>query len=240
MENHGDLEVGRPDQHLINGPSRESLVENAGKDVQSPTDTEEAKPQIELPKEKPLGEKEIIAQWLASSVSPTPGKDEEFEELQSLCNSEAVHDLLKDPDLMDSVSVRELRIVNSEVKNHLDVIKELTVPVNPEPEVHASEEQTADVENGRDDSEEELPADERPFIIRKLEGWHYINRIPEIRPCYGSLEIGLIHEPNLGKITVSFQEELWEAGLRVKRSGEPYFLLLQDHQSGIRPAHNTK
>ncbi|VDL58172.1 unnamed protein product [Hymenolepis diminuta] len=74
--------VGGPDQHPINGSSRESLVENASKDVQSPTETKEAKSQIELPKEKPLGEKEIIARWLASSVSPTPGRDEEFEELR--------------------------------------------------------------------------------------------------------------------------------------------------------------
>lgn len=54
---------------------------------------------------------------------------------QSLCNSEAVHDLLRDPDLMDSVSIRELRIADSEVKTHLNTIKELTVPVGPEPQI---------------------------------------------------------------------------------------------------------
>uniref|UniRef100_A0A0R3TF07 C2 domain-containing protein n=1 Tax=Rodentolepis nana TaxID=102285 RepID=A0A0R3TF07_RODNA len=48
-----------------------------------------------------------------------------------------------------------------------------------------------------------LPENERPFTIRQLEGWYYINRIPSIRPFYGILEIGLIHDPNLGKITVS-------------------------------------
>lgn len=167
------------------------------------TNPDVQKPQIELPNGKPLEEKEAVEQWLASSFPPTPGQDEEFEELQSLCNSEAVRDLLKDPDLMDSVSVRELRNANAEVKDHLDTIKKLTISAYPEQNFNESEKQKEDNGNGEDDLEEELPENERPFILRRLEGWYYINRIPKIRPFYGTLEIGLIHEPNLGKITVS-------------------------------------
>ncbi|KAM7537858.1 hypothetical protein Aperf_G00000077689 [Anoplocephala perfoliata] len=195
------LQVREPNQNPSSAPQKETSIRLENKEIPPPP-IEEPKPQIELPKEKPLPEKESVTRWLAGTTSPTPGKDEEFEELESICNSEAVHDLLRDPDLMDSVSVRELRIANSEVKTHLDTIKELTVPVKPEPEIVEPEEEMVEM-NDCDDSEEELPADERPFVIRSLEGWHYINRVPELRPCYGSLEIGLFHDPNLGKITIS-------------------------------------
>lgn len=41
---------------------------------------------------------------------------------------------LQDPELMDSVSVREMRLANAEVKTHLDTIKELaTAPSTPKP-----------------------------------------------------------------------------------------------------------
>ncbi|VDO02039.1 unnamed protein product, partial [Rodentolepis nana] len=50
-------------------------------DTSPPKNTGEPKPQIELPKGKPLEEKEAVEQWLANSFPPTPGQDEEFEEL---------------------------------------------------------------------------------------------------------------------------------------------------------------
>ncbi|VDM17270.1 unnamed protein product [Hydatigera taeniaeformis] len=115
---------------------------------------------------------------------------------QSICNSEAVREELQDPELMDSVSVRELRIANEEVRTHLDTIKELTAsPPSPKPDVN--------LQDAYDDSEPELPQSDRPFIIRRLEGWHFVNRVPEIRPYYGTLEIGLKFDPLLGKIIIS-------------------------------------
>ncbi|KAL5966376.1 Synaptotagmin-9 [Taenia solium] len=178
--------------------------ENERKEAEEEAEEEEEVKQrveIELPKEKPLGEKEAVTRWLEGTISPIPGQDAEMEELQSICNSEAVREELQDPELMDSVSVREMRLANAEVKTHLDTIKELaTAPSTLKPE---ETEQSSNLQNECDDSEPELPQSERPFIIRRLEGWHFINRVPEMRPCYGTLEIGLKFDPNLGKIVIS-------------------------------------
>lgn len=54
-----------------------------------------------------------------------------------------------------------------------------------------------------EDSETELSERSRPCVIRTLEGWHYINQVPRLRPVYGEIEIGLNLEPNLGRVTVS-------------------------------------
>lgn len=39
--------------------------------------------EIDLPREKPLGEKEAVARWLEGTISPIPGQDAELEELVS-------------------------------------------------------------------------------------------------------------------------------------------------------------
>ncbi|KAL5110566.1 hypothetical protein TcWFU_006742 [Taenia crassiceps] len=190
-------------QEARGDPDQEDEGENERKGIEEKKNGEEVNQrlEIELPKAKPLGEKEAVARWLEGTISPIPGQDAELEELQSICNSEAVHEELQDPELMDSVSVREMRLVNAEVKTHLDTIKELaTAPSSPQPE---ELKQYSNPQFEDDDSEPELPQSERPFIIRKLEGWYFINRVPELRPYYGTLEIGLKFDPHLGKIVIS-------------------------------------
>ncbi|KAH9283419.1 hypothetical protein ECG_04908 [Echinococcus granulosus] len=177
------------------------VQEPEGNTDQQNGEEEEQRVEIELPREKPLAEKEAVARWLEGTISPIPGQDAEMEELQSICNSEAVREELQDPELMDSVSVRELRVAKAEMKTHLDTIRELAIP--PFIPKAGKTNQYANLQNEYEDSETELPESERPFIIRRLEGWHFINRVPEMRPYYGTLEIGLNFDPHQGKIIIS-------------------------------------
>ncbi|VDD80134.1 unnamed protein product [Mesocestoides corti] len=177
--------------------------------------------EIPLPSENRLGDKEAVIQWLETVSSPTPGQDEEMEELaspESLCNSEAVRDQLGDPELMDSISVRELRMANADT--NLDTIKQLAMPPPSNdpaqagdadywppsillPRTQEENQNRTEEDSEQADSEPDLPENERPRVIRTLEGWHYINSVPRLRPVYGELEIGLLYDPSLGKLTIS-------------------------------------
>lgn len=62
-------------------------------------ETEEQSGEIKLPQDEPLGEKEAVMKWLDSTVSPTPGVDEEMEDLVSLLENGTRNEVNKMPPL---------------------------------------------------------------------------------------------------------------------------------------------
>nr|VZI44674.1 unnamed protein product [Spirometra erinaceieuropaei] len=156
-------------------------------------------PAAQLPTEKREITEEYLEEWINAgqkALDEDGGAQDEIEELASICNSEAVREELMDPDLMDSVSVREQQISTASLKTQFEKIKELVKrePTEEQPKVPPPE--------SGDESEEAVPEAERPFLIRRIEGWQYINRIPGERFLYGEIEIGLMYSPERMKLTI--------------------------------------
>uniref|UniRef100_A0A0X3NIC7 C2 domain-containing protein n=1 Tax=Schistocephalus solidus TaxID=70667 RepID=A0A0X3NIC7_SCHSO len=180
---------GKQDDNTVtgNGGGEEPTTQKAD-------DTYENVPVVELPTEKRVISQEYLEEWVTTgqmALGEEGATPDEMEELESICNSEAVREELMDPDLMDSVSVREQQIAATSLKMQFARIKEL-VKMEPE-EAPPSE---------SDESEEAVPEAERPYLIRRIEGWQYINRIPGERFLYGEMEIGLMYSPERMKFTI--------------------------------------
>ncbi|VDN10764.1 unnamed protein product [Dibothriocephalus latus] len=153
---------------------------------------------IELPTEKRLITEEYLEEWITTGQMALGAEgvaQDEMEDLSSLCNSEAVREELMDPELMDSVSVREQQISTASLKMQFAKIKELVKkePAEVQPRAPSPE---------SDDSEGAVPEADRPYVVRRIEGWQYINRIPGERFLYGEIEIGLMYSPQKMRLTI--------------------------------------